>query len=144
MIYVTYDEAGNLTGCYTQDLHPEHAAHFLEVTPELAENWPRYRMNAARTGVELAPKPPAPPPTVPQRVPMLNAVLVLIDADWWEPLNAHIETLPAKERLIARAYLDRAQTMARDNALVLSIPAVLGKTEAEVDELFILAGALNA
>ena len=144
MNYVTYDEAGNLTGCYVQDLHPDHAARFLEVTPELAENWPRYRMNAARDGVELAPEPPAPPPVVPQRVPMLDAVLVLIEAEWWEPLNAHIDNLPPKERLIARAYLDKAQTMARDNALVLSIPAALGKSEDEVDDLFIRAGALNA
>lgn len=143
MIYVTYDSAGNLTGKYDQDLHPDHVASHIEVSAEQAEKWLQYRANAARTGLELAPPLPVPGPVVPRRVPMLNAVLVLIEAGLWQPLNDHIETLPEMQRLIARTYLDRAQTMARDHGLVLSMPSALGMTEAAVDALFIKAGALN-
>lgn len=142
MIYVTYDDAGNLTGKFDQDLHAEHAQCFLEVHPVMAENWLAYRMNSDRTALELAPV-VTPAPVVPQRVPMLNAVLTMIEAGWWDPLNAHVESLAPKERAIARAYLDRALTMARDHDLVKSIPAALGKTEADVDQLFIVAGAMN-
>lgn len=86
---------------------------------------------------------PAPPIEVPARVPMLNAQLVLIEMDWWEPLQAYIGAMPAKEQLLARTYMAQALTMARDHELVLAIPAALGKTEAEVDQLFIMAGALD-
>lgn len=92
----------------------------------------------------LAPKEsPAPTIEVPARVPMLNAQLVLIEMDWWEPLQAYIGAMPAKQQLLARTYLAQALTMARDHELVLAIPAALGKTEAEVDQLFIMAGALD-
>lgn len=82
-------------------------------------------------------------PVVPARVPMLNAHLVLIDAGWMPQLRAHLDAMPGADGEKARAYFDKALTMARDHELVLSIPAVLGKTEAEVDQLFVAAGALN-
>jgi len=96
-----------------------------------------------RDGALVAKKPPAPLVEVPARVPMLNAHLVLIEMDWWEPLQAYIGTMPAKQQLLARTYMAQALTMARDHDLVLAIPAALGKTEAEVDQLFIMAGALD-
>jgi hypothetical protein len=55
MIYVTYDSAGNLTGAYIQDLHPDHELNHIEVTQEQHAEWYLYRANAARDGVELAP-----------------------------------------------------------------------------------------
>ncbi|MEH6435775.1 hypothetical protein [Massilia sp. DD77] len=82
-------------------------------------------------------------PVVPDRIPMLNAHLVLIDEGWMPELRAFLDTMPGPEGEKARAYFDKALTMARDHDLVLAIPAVLGKTEAEVDQLFIKAGALN-
>lgn len=95
-------------------------------------------------GSELVAKatPPA-PAAVPARVPMLNAHLVLIEAGWWDPLQAFIDTMPATDQLLARTYLAQALTMARDHDLVRAIPVALGKTEAEVDQLFIKAGALD-
>lgn len=51
--YVTYDEAGNLTGGYLQALHPEHAGAYIIVSDDIRLNWPNYRANAARDGVEL-------------------------------------------------------------------------------------------
>lgn len=83
------------------------------------------------------------PPTVPQRVPMLNAQLVMIDAGWMAPVRTYLNAIPGTDGEKARAYFDKAQTMERDHPLVLGIPAALGKAEAEVDALFIAAGALN-
>lgn len=86
--------------------------------------------------------------TVPSRVPMLNAHLVLIDSGWIDGINAYIDALPddapARTKSKARAYFNLALTMERDHPLVLGIPAALGKTEAEVDALFIAAGSLAA
>lgn len=55
MIYVTYDDAGELTGFYIQDMQPEHADnHFsLNGIPEFSSQWCNYRMNLERNGLEL-------------------------------------------------------------------------------------------
>lgn len=87
---------------------------------------------------------PAPPaPTVPVRVPMLNAHLVLIDAGWMDSVTAYINAIPGPDGAKARAYFSQALTMERTNPLVMGIPAALGKTEADIDTLFIAAGALH-
>lgn len=82
-------------------------------------------------------------PQVPQSIPMLNAHLVLIAAGWMAPIRIYLDGLTGPEGEAARAYLNLAQTMRRDHELVLSIPALLGKTEAEVDALFIQAATLD-
>jgi len=83
---------------------------------------------------------------VPQRIPMLNAHLMLIGAGLFDAVNAYIDALPddAPDRLRskARAYFNLALTMERTHPLVLGIPAALGKTEAEVDALFVAGAAL--
>lgn len=86
---------------------------------------------------------PSANPIPPARVPMLNAHLVLIDAGWMPALRAHLDAMPGIEGEKARAYFAQALTLSRDHPLVQSIPAALGKTEAEVDALFIAAGELN-
>lgn len=55
MDYVTYDEGGNLTGGYSQNLHPTHADNHIEVAPEVRANWLNYRANDGRDGVEIVP-----------------------------------------------------------------------------------------
>jgi hypothetical protein len=87
--------------------------------------------------------PPPTPPIVPDRIPMLNAHLVMIDAGWMDQVNAYINSIPGTNGAKVRAYLDKALTMERDHQLVKAIPAALGKTEADVDQLFILASTLN-
>jgi len=81
------------------------------------------------------------PPTVPERVPMLSAHLELLAAGWMPAIDAVIEQMPEPDRSMARVWLDRALTMARNHPLVQAIPTAIGKTEAEVDALFIRAGA---
>lgn len=62
MNYVTFDEDGNLTGSYQQDLHPDHADSHIEVSDEQRRNWVQYQANAARNGLDLIPpKQPEPP-----------------------------------------------------------------------------------
>lgn len=85
----------------------------------------------------------APAAVVPDRVPMLNAHLVLIEAGWMPQVEAFIDAMPEPNRSLARAYLVQSLTMARDHDLVRAIPTALNKTEAEVDALFIKAGAMN-
>jgi hypothetical protein len=140
MHYVTYDEAGNLTGAYLQDLHPEHEAVHIEVTPEQYADWVNFKANETRDGLELAPVVVA-QPTVPAEIPMLNAHLEMIHKGWMVPVRAHINAMPEPHRSMAHAYLDKALTMKRDHPLVLDIPAAIGKTSAEVDEMFIAAAA---
>jgi hypothetical protein len=91
-------------------------------------------------------------PIVPSCIPMLNAHLVLISSGWFDAINAYIEALPdevtatqstSRIRSKARAYFNLAQTMERNHPLVIGIPAALGKTEAEIDALFVAAGKLN-
>lgn len=87
---------------------------------------------------------PEPGPVVPVSIPMLNARLTMIGAGWMTQVKAYLASLPGVEGEQAREYFEFAQTMRRDHPLVLGIPAALGKTEAEVDALFIAAGALDA
>lgn len=57
MRYITFDEAGNATGCYLQDLHPGHKARYIECSEEQAGNW----VNLMLVDGSLREKPPAPP-----------------------------------------------------------------------------------
>lgn len=81
-------------------------------------------------------------PTVPQSIPMLNARLTLIGAGWMAGVKSYLAAIPGIEGEKAREYFETSMTMRRNNPLVRGIPAALGKTEAEVDALFISAAAL--
>jgi hypothetical protein len=74
---------------------------------------------------------------------MLNAHLVLIQAGWMPELRAYLDAMPGTEGEMARTHFEMALTVMRQHPLVLAIPAALGKTEAEVDQLFIEAGAID-
>lgn len=55
MIYVTYDEDGKLTGCYSQELHADHLNNHIEISENQKVLWVSYKANAQRDGVELMP-----------------------------------------------------------------------------------------
>lgn len=79
--YVTFDEAGNLTGSYFQLLHPDHVDSYIAVDEQQRLAWVNYRANEARDGLELLPPAPAPEPTEAQIVAMYEkAVDEHIDA----------------------------------------------------------------
>jgi hypothetical protein len=75
--YVTFEDDGTLDGCYMQVPPEAHAACMIVVDEVIAADWPHYRANAARDGVE--PVPPAPPPP-PTREELKQARQVAVDA----------------------------------------------------------------
>ena len=86
----------------------------------------------------------APAPTVPASVPMLNARLALIAAGLSSTVDEYIAALPDVAGEEARAYWNFALNVRRDHPLVVALGAVLNKTPAELDQLFIDAAALDA
>lgn len=78
---------------------------------------------------------------VPDRIPMLNAHLELVEAGWMPDILDFINGMPEQDSALARVYWDKALTMERAHPLVQMIPAAIGKTDDEVDELFIRAAA---
>lgn len=57
--YVTYIDGGALDGCYLQVPPEEHLVRMIVVDDAYAFDWPRYRANDARDGIEPAPTTPA-------------------------------------------------------------------------------------
>ena len=141
MDYVTFAEDGALTGGYLQSLHPSHEGHYIVATQEQRINWTRYRANASRNGLEVAP-PPVVVPAVPMIIPMLNARLTLITAGKMAAVNEYLASIHGIAGEQAREYFLTALTMERNHPLVVGIPAEI-MSEAEKDALFIAAGALN-
>lgn len=80
---------------------------------------------------------------VPESVPSLNARLTMIANGWMAPVRAYLEAMTGPEGEQAREYFDRALTFKRNHPLVVAVPAAIGKTPEEVDELFRQAASLN-
>lgn len=79
MRYITYDEAGNTTGAFLQDLHSAHAARHIECTEAQAKNWVNLRVvDCALEAI------PAPSPEV---------LLERAQAQAWQQIKAHRERL---------------------------------------------------
>ena len=108
------------------------AIAYFSALPQFA-----HEVNAA-----LATVPPQ-PGALPESVTMLNARLVLIDQGLLESANAYIAAMPGAEGDAARTYWEFAANVRRDNPLVESLRVVLGKTQEEIDALFIAAAALG-
>lgn len=143
MRYVTYDPAtGEITGMYMQELQSEHAAAYVQVAAEVAQNWCAYRVNAARNGVELAPPAPPAPPTVPQSVTMRQARLALFGAGLLASVESAINALPSPVKEAARIEWDYSSDVERHRALVQNLGAALGLSDTQLDTLFITAASL--
>jgi hypothetical protein len=137
MIYVTYDEAGNLTGAFVQDLQEQHAECFIEVSDEVRLAWTAYQANADRTGVELAPS-TEPAPVVPAQVTMRQARLALLGAGMLSTVDQAVAGMTEA----ARIEWEYAATVERNSQLVAALAPLLGLTEAQLDDLFIQAATL--
>lgn len=143
MNYVTYDDAGRLTGAYCQELHPDHAGNHIEVTAEQRESWVLYKANAARDGLEEADPLPPPEPVLPDAIPMLNLHLVLIEHGHLETVEQMLAAGTGAEGARARAYWNKAMTARRDNELVQSLWPALYGTEEAFNAAWARAAALN-
>jgi hypothetical protein len=75
---------GNLTGCFQQEVNPEHEANHIIIQDELAGRWVEYRANSNRDGLELAPVLPL--TAAQHNAPILTA-LASIDAKTIRPLR---------------------------------------------------------
>lgn len=79
MQYITFDEQGNTTGAYLQDMLPEHVGRAVEATDEQCRNWTNLRVvNGALVAV--------PGPTS-------EATLAANRAAAWEAIKAHRDRL---------------------------------------------------
>lgn len=139
MRYVTYDEAGNLTGGFDQDLLPEHEGNHFEV--ESISGWPAYRMNADRDGLELAPTGTS-QTFIPAQVTMRQARLALLGAGLLASVDAAINALPSPAKEAARIEWDYSSAVERNRGLVLQLGGALGLSSAQLDALFIAAEKL--
>lgn len=77
---------------------------------------------------------------VPSMVTMRQCELALIESG----LFSQVETFIAIQPEVFKAYWRRSATVRRNHALVLSVQAELGKTDAQMDDLFIMAASYEA
>lgn len=91
--------------------------------------------------IQTAPRAPA--PRVPDVVPMRNAKLALLYAGLLASVEQYIAGMEGMDGDAARIDWVAALTVRRDSPLVASMTELLGKTEEEIDALFIAAEALG-
>lgn len=83
-----------------------------------------------------------PPVPVPQMVTMRQARLALLEAGLLQAVNTAIETMQGVEGEAARIEWDYSSEVHRDKALVRYLAPILGLTDQQLDDLFILAATL--
>lgn len=93
-------------------------------------------------GDTLPPDPPPGPPPVPSEVTMRQARLALHAAGLLSSVEAAIDALPDPPRSAARIEWDHSQTVQRNRGIVQQLGTALGMSSAQLDALFIAAGAI--
>lgn len=90
-----------------------------------------------------SPELPPPVPAVPQQVAMWQARTILIEDDLLDDVNSALAAIPdEKARKLAQAKFEYSSTVRRDDPLVTQVIPKLGKTEADIDEMFARAAVL--
>lgn len=86
--------------------------------------------------------PPVPPPVIPQAVSPFQARAAL---DGWQMLDTveAMMTDPATPKITRMAW-ESAQEFRRTSPTVLQMGAALGLTEAQLDDLFVIAAGIEA
>jgi phosphoenolpyruvate carboxylase len=80
---------------------------------------------------------------VPQSVAMWQARYVLIEDDLLDDVLGYLAAIPdEKTRKLAQAKFEYSSTVRRDEPLVTTVLPALGKTEDEIDQLFVRASQL--
>jgi hypothetical protein len=110
----------------------------------LADNWIASEAAAIGDGYENGQfiKPPPPSVLVPDSVTMRQARLALLQAGLLSSVDAAIDGLPEPDRSAAKIEWEYAAVVQRASGLVPAMGAALGMTEAQIDDLFILAATL--
>lgn len=82
-------------------------------------------------------------PMLPQSIPMLNLNLVLIEDGHLSAVEQKLADMPGEKGQRARAYWAKALTARRDNEFVNELWSDLYLTEAEFDDAWRRAAAMN-
>jgi hypothetical protein len=83
------------------------------------------------------------PVVVPQTVTMAQARLALIAAGLFSTIDAGLKALPEPQRTTALTAWEYAPTVSRNGALVTTLAGQFGLTEAQLDDLFTAAAAIE-
>lgn len=116
--YVTYNQEGNLTGAFYQEILEEHRDNYLIVSKEQKDNWTSYKMNSAMDGLEFI--------VVVDDIPRLK-VLKNQEINKWR-LQANQSTFTHLGKIIACDPLSRsdidavAGSIALNNSFPMSFP----------------------
>lgn len=78
-------------------------------------------------------------PLVPQTVAMSSFQLALLEIGELDNVQPVIDLLPMPDKRKAQILWDKANTVERNNPFIVSMGAAMGKTEQEIDDLFVLA-----
>lgn len=142
--YVTFTVDGSLDGCYLQVPTEEHVSRMIVIDEALASAWVNYRASEDRKDIELATVPVGDPaPIVPLSVAMWQARTILIEDDMLDDVNAILAAITdEKARKLAQAKFEYSSTVRRDDPLVTQVIPQLGKTEVEIDAMFLRAAGL--
>ncbi|MEY4756847.1 MAG: hypothetical protein RJA34_1745 [Pseudomonadota bacterium] len=129
-----YVQSGFVVEAWSKDpfelFQPGYAALFVACPDEVQTGW-------TFDGTTWAePVPPA--PQVPQSVTMRQARLALLGAGMLTQVNAAI----TQADQAAQIEWEYAQTVERNSALVQTLAAGLGLTDADLDALFVAAATL--
>ena len=98
------------------------------------------RWNAAAAAAANPPE-PAPPPSVPQSVTRFQARAALYKSGMLAAVEAYM-ALETTDPLTRMAWAD-VLSFERQSAMVLAVSAALGLSDAQLDDLFVLAATIN-
>ena len=94
-------------------------------------------------GFELVPVASPPPPPVPGEIANWRAKAVLGLAGLLPAVEAALNAMPEPARTVALAAWNGGADLARNGPTVLALSATLGLTDAQVDDMFRQASALE-
>jgi hypothetical protein len=83
-----------------------------------------------------------PPPPIPQSVTRFQALAILAAGGYLDTVHTYIDTLPRSN--ITRLAWENAADWERTSPTLNALAAMLGLTDAQVDQLFIAAAQVSA
>ena len=83
-----------------------------------------------------------PPPPIPATVTRFQALATLAAGGWLDTVHVYIDALPRNN--VQRLAFENATDWERTSPTVNAIAAMLGLSDAQVDELFIAASQVSA
>lgn len=86
---------------------------------------------------------PAPPKRIPREILNWRAKAVLARMGLTDQIDGMIQAMPEPDRTVVSAAWHGNAALARKGATVTALAAALGLSEAQVDELFLSADAIN-